>query len=124
MNMFVKALSFVCLYSLMSILMVEARGLGSLDEDERLSLPVDLNQAMKYLFKLDRYYAPEGYPRSMGVSLRRTSNKREAETKPLGRFLELQGLDNHLSQMSRPRFGKRGDQGYLESNYNILSPIA
>eukprot|EP00096_Caligus_rogercresseyi_P001158 TRINITY_DN1181_c0_g1_i1.p1 TRINITY_DN1181_c0_g1~~TRINITY_DN1181_c0_g1_i1.p1 ORF type:complete len:112 (-),score=7.95 TRINITY_DN1181_c0_g1_i1:203-538(-) len=111
MNMFVKALSFVCLYSLMSILMVEARGLGSLDEDERLSLPVDLNQAMKYLFKLDRYYAPEGYPRE----------RREGVESALKKLSQIR---HHYSDAGRPRFGKRGDQGYLESNYNILSPIA
>nr|XP_040569338.1 uncharacterized protein LOC121118815 isoform X1 [Lepeophtheirus salmonis] len=144
-----RNLGLLCLVSLMIIVLIEARGLGSGKQDEGVIMsPPEFDQAMKYLFNFDRYYADVGYPRErregVASALKKLSQirhhysdagrpryelpfnpreekRQEGEKKPIGRFLALQGLDNRLSHMSRPRFGKRGGDGYLEPYYNIGS---
>ncbi|XP_040569339.1 uncharacterized protein [Lepeophtheirus salmonis] len=117
-----RNLGLLCLVSLMIIVLIEARGLGSGKQDEGVIMsPPEFDQAMKYLFNFDRYYADVGYPRYELPFNPREEKRQEGEKKPIGRFLALQGLDNRLSHMSRPRFGKRGGDGYLEPYYNIGS---
>merc|ERR1711935_798290 len=92
----------------------------------------DMRSALKFLQDMDSYYGQIARPSSNYRKFQRRSASSdsdcpdESECGPeWNRFVALQGADDSVSRLSRPRFGKRSDSSQSDSDprYEMLQNV-